>query len=140
MELHEKAKTWGASTWEEFLSSTVDHRLQETLSEVKSIEELEDGYRANYQEIVSSAGSNPNLRRHVRSLLKRLTIRERLVIYSIFWQGKRQAEIARDLNIRRSSVRNYRDRALKKLGVLFVQNMMSPKGLAKTSEKIVHGF
>lgn len=125
--LKDMTKTWGANTWEEFLKTTVERPLRETLSSPQTVENLEDGYRDVYQDMLAH-NEFPNLTQVVRALIMKLTIREREVVYATFWEGKSQNEIAKTLKIKRSVVRNYRDRALKKLGVLFVEKLLSVNG------------
>lgn len=133
VDLRSMTEAWGANTWEEFLKTTVECPLRETLSGSQAVENLEDGYRDAYQEMLAHE-EYPNLTQLVRSLIKRLTIREREVVYATFWQGKSQNEIAKALKVKRSVIRNYRDRALKKLGVLFVEKMLSANGSKQNEE------
>ena len=126
-ELREVSKTWTAGTWEEFLKTTVEHPLRETLSDSTAIENLEDAYKGIYQEMLQHA-DYPHLKHLVGTLMKRLTIREREVVYEIFWHGLSQQEVGNKLRIKKSAVRNYRDRALKKMGVLLVEKLLPTNG------------
>lgn len=121
-ELQESAKNWKPTIWEEFLKETVDVSLKETLLESMSIENFP--FQPNQEDTNSIVDRHPHLELFIRSSMKSLTIREYQVIYSIFWEGKTQCEIAKSLKITRSATRNYRDRSLKKLGALFIEKLM----------------
>lgn len=134
-ELLEAAKSWGGATWEEFLRSTVEGPLRENLIQDNStMDQFNASYLQAYQDLLVADQTHPTLRTHIRSLVGKLTIRERTVIYGIFWEGKTQAELAQTLHIKRSAVRNYRDQALKKLGVQMIKKSLMVNSLTEEQE------
>lgn len=134
-ELEAISQKWSAKEWENFLSSTVDKPLQESLTETLTIENVKSELKEMYQNMLSQ-DEYPHLKEIVGSLLKKLTCREQQVIYQIFWEGHSQHEVAKSLGLKRSVIRNYRDQALRKLGVLFMSNILFIKrntGLLKSA-------
>ncbi len=132
-ELREMARSWGAEVWEDFLKNTIDHPLRESLAESAQFE-IGAARREDYQELLAK-DEHPRLAEILVSLMDVLTIRERYVVHQIFWEGKGQHEIARDLRIARCAVRNYRDRALRKLGMGFIGRLL-PAVLTGRSEDL----
>jgi DNA-directed RNA polymerase specialized sigma24 family protein len=124
-EIMEAAKNWGGAIWEEFLTSTVEKPLHETLMEdERDMDQFTNSDRESYQELVAVNRAYRSLGTQVRSLVTKLTVKERTVILSIFWEGKSQRKIAKSLNLSRSSVKMFRDRALKKLGAQIVKKSL----------------
>ena len=76
----------------------------------------------------------PNLGAVIRSLLNRLSVRERKAIQALYWDGMSQREAARELRVSKTAVFEYRNRALRKLGSLFIEKLMIPKGLELKSK------
>ena len=120
--LMDVAKSWSPEIWEDFLQTTVDKPLRESLVNHDCGEEVDQSALDAYQDMMTQV-RHPHLESLVRVLMKKLTIREQSVLHAIFWDGKSQKEIAAQLRIGRSSVLNYRDRALKKLGAMFMARL-----------------
>ena len=127
-QLRERAKTWGPQTWERFLKETVDVPQTEILAESDTLENIASDSREHYQDMLSN-DEFPNLNVFVGSLIRKLSIREHEVIHSVFWLGLTQGEIAKQLGVRKAVVRTYQNRALKKLGELFVEKFKNIGGL-----------
>lgn len=125
-EIRRLAEKWGDKTWEDFLKDTVEKPLSDTLIAGFDYETIEAKVRETYQGMVST-NFRPDLSGLVEMLLRHLTIRERKVIQEIFWFGKSQHEVAHELHLTRSAVRNYQNRALKKMGDFIVRNILVPK-------------
>ena len=125
-EIRSLAEKWGDKTWEEFLKDTVEKPLKDTLINGLNYETIEAQVRETYQNMIS-IDSRPELSGLVDLLLRHLTIRERHVIQEMFWHGKSQHEVANELHLTRSAVRNYKNRALKKMGDVIVRNILVPK-------------
>lgn len=118
--LKEIAREWGSEAWEEFLEGTVDVPLEEALLDGPASACLSDSDKATYQDLLDQK-ETPQLERMFRDLMNRLTIRERAVLVRLFWHGQTQAVVASELKVARGSVRNYRNRALKKIGGMMVE-------------------
>lgn len=122
-ELKERSKAWDALTWEEFLSKTVDYPLKEHITEKSSsIEHLDSSLREMYQQMLER-NTFPKLEQIIGLLINELSKREYTVIFEIYWQGESLRKVAKNLDISKSSVAIHRDRALKKLGKLFFENI-----------------
>lgn len=138
-ELLKTVKTWGGATWEEFLVSTVEEPLQESLiQDGSSMDQFTSSCRTSYQDMVAADRDYPSLRIHIRALVTKLTFRERAIIYGIFWEGKTQTEIGKSLHISRSTVNKYRDQALKKLGVQMVKKSLMATKLKASRKSDCH--
>lgn len=70
------------------------------------VKELESAM--NFEETLS----NPMLYKYV----KKLSVKEKKIIFYLFWQNKQINEVAEIMNINRKTVRENRDRALAKIG------------------------
>jgi len=125
-EIRSLAENWGDKTWEEFLRSTVEKPQNDTLIPGFDYEIIEADARDTYQDMIAT-NSRPDLIGLVENLLSQLTNREQRVVQAIFWAGRSQHEIARELRLSRSAVRNCQNRALKKMGSLLVRKMLSTK-------------
>lgn len=127
--IHEVSKSWPLETWRRY-SESLEAPLRETIPED---EHLIENLAVGYGEICKDAseaedeGRFSSLAAQLRVCMRSLSIRQERVVHDIFWQDKSQEEVARELKISRSAVRNYRDQALKKLGVLFIQNALALK-------------
>ena len=116
---------WNLETWEAFLKSDVEKACQEYLPDDPGfVENSQIGYSESYQDMASSERF-PMLKEQVRAYLNRLTLKEQKIIQAIFWEGKSQRDIARELKVSRAAIFRTRDRALKKLGALFVDKFLS---------------
>lgn len=80
--------------------SIVNDVLENCLRELESA--------INFEETLS----NPLLYKYV----KQLSLREKKIIFYLFWQNKQINEVADIMNINRKTVRENRDRALAKIG------------------------
>jgi RNA polymerase sigma factor (sigma-70 family) len=127
-DLKKVSSNWDARMWEEFLSSTVEKPLRE--SHLNRLEEssISDECKDTYQELLHHEEA-PSFKLLVHGLLRCLTLREHKIIYGYFWEGKSQYELAKELKITRSTVRNYLERSLKKLGTQLLQKVSQRKGL-----------
>jgi RNA polymerase sigma factor (sigma-70 family) len=138
-ELLEITKNWSGEDWEEYLASTVEKPLLETLpNDPGFIENCESNYRQAYQMMLAKE-DYPNLQMAIRTILKDLTTQEQKVIYGVFWQEKSLSTIARELKVSKGTVENYKTRALGKLGFFFLEkfalNTLNIKGLDKSYDR-----
>jgi len=80
--------------------SIINDVLENCLKEIESA--------INFEETLS----NPLLYKYV----KQLSLREKEIVFYLFWQNKQVNEVADIMKINRKTVRNNRDRALAKIG------------------------
>lgn len=80
--------------------SIIDDVLEKCLKELESAISFEETL------------SNPLLYKYV----KQLSVKEKKIIFYLFWQNKQVNEVAEIMNINRKTVRENRDRALAKIG------------------------
>jgi DNA-directed RNA polymerase specialized sigma subunit len=138
-EIKNLSKTWKVDDWEEYLASTVEKPLLETLpNDPGFIENCESNYHQAYQKMLAKE-DYPNLQLAIRTILKDLTTQEQKIIYGVFWQEKSLSTLARELKVSKGTVENYKSRALGKLGFFFLENFalnkLSTKGLEKSYDR-----
>ena len=139
-ELLEVTQQWGGDDWEDFLSSTVEKPLLETLpNDPGFIENCENNYRQAYQGMLAKS-DHPNLKVAIQSILKNLTAPEQRVIYEFFWQGKSMRTMAREMGVSKWSIETYKSRALAKLGFLFLENFSMKAKCSNSSKKLSDRF
>ncbi|MFK7824491.1 MAG: sigma factor-like helix-turn-helix DNA-binding protein [Oligoflexales bacterium] len=138
--LMELKRNWSLSTWEEFLQAEVDVSRQEAL--LHSPNHIENCSRG-FGEIVKEMDTEdhyPRLQKQIRQYLKRLSKKEQQILDAIFWEGKSQRQLAKETKVSRTAITNTRDRALKKLGTFFVENLsarISAKELLKAQQELL---
>lgn len=109
--LRAESRTWNAQEWEAHLK-TVEVGLSESLS--SRAEVLSQSIANNIFEL-SSSGCSEELSDIVNLLLAHLSERQALVLRKIFWDGKSERKIAREMKISRQAVYDLKKRALKNL-------------------------
>ena len=131
-ELVQQTRDWDLETWNAMLREE-EVPLREKL--LAGDEEV-DHHSVGYNDMVDEPTYRENLDgvvTFVRGLLGCLTKRERSVIYALYWEKLTEREIAARLRIGRSSVRNHRDRALKKMMSEGISKMRLIKALRASS-------
>ena len=122
--LKEIQKGWDLKTWEAFLQSDVDVPRQESLLAVPdALENASTGYAEMAREEGEAVEHFPRMQRQIRAYITRLSAQEKRIVRYIFWDGMSQREIAAKCHMSRTAVVNCRDRALKKLGTYFVEDL-----------------
>ncbi len=109
------SQRWSQDTWERYLASLEGSRGESLLEKPQEIEQFSE-----YPTIWDCLGNDQICRKEqieseVAEALKLLTEREKEVLQLIFWEGSSLGQAALCLNLSRSSVREYRNRALIKL-------------------------
>lgn len=139
-ELLEVTQQWGGDDWEDFLSSTVEKPLLETLPDhPEFIENCTSNFSQTYQDMLAQ-NEYPNLQAAVQAILRNLTIREQRVIYELFWQEKSLRTVARELGIGKKAIEIYRARALAKMGRLFLEQFSLNVKSTKASKEVSSRF
>ena len=139
-ELLEVTKNWSGEEWEDYLASTVEKPLLETLPDHSEfIENCTSNYRQAYQDMLAK-NDCPNLQSAVRAFFRSLTIREQRVIYELFWQEKSLRTVARELGIGKKAVEIYKARALSKMGRLFLDQIAPKPNPIKASTEVSSRF
>ncbi|MFK7826806.1 MAG: sigma-70 family RNA polymerase sigma factor [Oligoflexales bacterium] len=118
---------WSLDTWEEFLTSQVEYARQESL--LDSPDEI-DTCQSGYTEIAGEFEAGDKftfLHFQVKKYLRHLNQREKKIIRALFWEGLSQRELAEQYGLSRAAITGTRDRALKKLGSLLIDNILTPQ-------------
>ncbi len=105
------SRNWSPDEWESYLR-TLEVGLSESLSSKTEVNQR--GISNNIFEL-SSSGCSEELSMVVGKLLAHLSERQALVLRKIFWDGKSERKIARELKIGRQAVYDLKKRALKNL-------------------------
>ena len=110
-DLRSASRNWSANEWESYLR-TLEVGLSESLSSKTEVDQ-----RAITNNIFefSSSGCSEEVSLVVEQLLAHLSERQALVLKKIFWDGKSERKIARELKIGRQAVYDLKKRALKNL-------------------------
>lgn len=118
-ELRELAKSWTASTWERFLEDTEPCKGKDSIDEVVidpvvgeaifSRQKLEDFMSGQTLKILPTLGAT------LRVALKALTPNQQRILIMKFWKGKSTSQIARELNLSRSTVKTLIERSIAKV-------------------------
>lgn len=110
-DLRSASRNWNANEWEAYLR-TLEVGLSESLSSKNEVNQR--GITNNIFEL-SSSGCAEEVSMVVEQLLAHLSERQALVLRKIFWDGKSERKIARELKIGRPAVYDLKKRALKNL-------------------------
>ena len=120
-----ECKTWGPTGWEAYLTS-----IEVEPSEKEVIFENEDLsrelYSQKHKEIFEdcySSRSFPELKVLLMKKVKELTHKQQKLIKATFWDQRSQVDLAEELDCSKASVSRMRDRALKRLAVLMLENV-----------------
>ena len=128
------SQTWPPSVWEKYLK-TLEGELKEILlDDPIFIEELSrDEYKTNFQDLFS-VQEFPVLKRYLLDAIKELTPKQQKVLNRFFMDRMNLLEIGNSMGISSSAVSQIRDRALKKLSWIFLENITLKK--TKTQKKV----
>lgn len=122
--LKEIQESWDLGTWEDFLQSEVEVPRQESLLTVpEALENFSNGYGDMVRDEDDRVQQFPRMERQIRSYLSRLSAKEQRIVRYLFWDGMSQREIAVKCKMSRTAVVKCRDRALKRLGEFFVEDL-----------------
>ncbi|NRA46047.1 MAG: sigma-70 family RNA polymerase sigma factor [Oligoflexales bacterium] len=127
-QLKAKTKSWDRVTWENYLQEEVESgRTECLLDDPWKI----DQYATSFGDIAKESIDVEKLQAFTKKLgafLVQLTEKEQRIIFLIFWKGLSQREIASLLKLNRSTIKNTRDRAFRKLGNAWIKEMLQKKG------------
>ncbi len=115
-ELKEICQSWPPKVWEEYLKN-FESCQNEFLT--PDIDQIRQDPSQNCVEIYKSLLAQeefPELKRVINAALCSLSTQEQKVIRSLYWDGLSQREAAKTLDLAKTSLSIYRERALKKLG------------------------
>lgn len=110
-DLRSASRNWNADDWESYLR-TLEVGLSESLS---SKTEVNQKAITNNIFELSSSGCSKEVSMVVEQLLAHLSERQALVLRKIFWDGKSERKIAREMKTSRQAVYDLKKRALKNL-------------------------
>lgn len=107
--------TWTATDWEGHLKSFEKDQTEILLADPMGVEEL--GFQDFKEGVIGmiSEDAFSGFISVVEVLVKRLTPRQRDVIFMLFWERKSLREVASIFDIQKTSVQRARDRALANL-------------------------
>lgn len=109
--LRRVSKNWNAREWESYLQ-TLEIGLSESLASQAVV--ASKAISNNIFEL-SSTNSSEEISKIVSDLLSQLSERQALVLTKIFWDGKSERKIAREMKISRQAVYDLKKRALRNL-------------------------
>lgn len=120
-ELYDAKKSWKACDWEGYLKDSVEKPLREIpVGGPEEVAQLSDRVKAGYSDLFE-ADEHTYLSKKIEQAMKKLTEREREVLFALFWEGLSQRKLAENLEIARPTVTVYQQRALGKLARYLIE-------------------
>ena len=113
-DLIEVSKSWSADAWEAFLQETVERTQSRHEVVTSTYSELCNETAAQY-ELLPTSSVPVDLCREIDRAIKLLPRRNRAVVRGIYWSDLSEREIAVNLKIAQSFVRDLKKRSLKKI-------------------------
>ncbi len=136
-EISEICHDWSMDEWEEYFSTTVDVQRTENLMEEASL--VENISQKDYESIFPSASNKKNfkfLEAAFQEIFKNLSDHQRQVLNYLFWEDLNLSEIAKKLCVTRMAIQSTKDRALKRISKLLLQEVARrSRGLEGTITK-----
>lgn len=130
--LKEISKTWDPSTWERFLSETIDVPQREL---VQSTEERAINEYLTGEEKLDEMPRN-ELHALIRQLMRRhLSIQQQTILRMIYWENRSEREIAETLGLTKSRVPTQKSKSLSKLKRL-LENRVGTFPMGKDTNQI----
>lgn len=122
-QLRKISESWDQETWEQYLTWYETPR-SESLHPQRRYDQLcETSTESIF--ILAQSNSDNDLKKRVSTYLAVLTQQQRQVIEMIFWEGRSERHVARDLGINHKSVHRIKFRALKKISSLIKEGPSS---------------
>ncbi|MBT4762901.1 MAG: sigma-70 family RNA polymerase sigma factor [Bdellovibrionaceae bacterium] len=122
-ELEVNCNQWSPEIWEDYLS-TFEKKQDELLFDNPiNAEEYSQDYHNQFYKNIFTEKDLPQLKKITSALMRELSDKQQLILYSIFWKEQKLSEIAEYLNLHKSSVLKIRDRALKQLAKKLVSHV-----------------
>lgn len=119
--LHDAKKSWKACDWEGYLKDSVERPLREIpVGGPEEVAQLSDRVKSGYHDLFES-DEHTFLSRKIEQGMKKLTEREREILFALFWEGLSQRKLADSLKIARPTVVVHQKRALEKLARYLIE-------------------
>ena len=119
--LHDAKKNWKACDWEGYLKDSVEKPLREIpVGGPEEVAQLSDRVKSGYSDLFET-DEHTYLGKKIEQGMKKLTEREREILFALFWEGVSQRKLAENLEIARPTVAVYQQRALGKLARYLIE-------------------
>ena len=123
-EIKESCKNWDPCIWEAYLQ-TLEVEQKEIITETPlNLEEYSQEEHDKYGDIIGCRRNFPILQKHLLEAMKSLTGKQQKVLHKLFWEHLKLREVSEEMDIAISSVALMRDRALKQLGIIMIDNLV----------------
>lgn len=117
------SRQWDQETWEKYLNY-FDGTLSEQQFHPNAYDEMSEKMEKSCWELTQSDADRDS-KSLVNSLFKELSTHQRKILKMIFWDGRSERFVARELKLSRSTVKVIKRRALKRLNAL-LRSEVSP--------------
>ena len=134
-EIKKICKDWKPVIWEEYLQHIEKPQKDLLFDNPLNSENFSQEDHDKHQESIDSVIEYPMLKEKLVQGIKDLSIKQQTVLHEIYFEGKKLREVASKMNISTSSVADLRDRALKRLGSLYIENVVLLPNSSCESEK-----
>lgn len=114
--LKDISRRWDQETWEKYLNY-LDGTISEQQIHPNDYEKMSEKMEKSCWDLTQSDADRDS-KSLVNTLFKELSTHQRKILKMIFWEGRSERFIARELNISRGTVNTIRKRALKRLNAL----------------------
>jgi RNA polymerase sigma factor (sigma-70 family) len=114
-ELKEICQGWAPKVWEEYLKNFESCQNEFLTPDVDIFRQDPSQSCIELYKSLLAQEEFPELKKVVHAALCSLSAQEQKVIRSLYWEGLSQREAAKTLNLAKTSLSIYRERALKKL-------------------------
>lgn len=121
--LKEISPRWDQDTWEKYLNY-LDGTLSEQQFHPNAYEDMSEKMEKSCWELTQSDADRDS-KSLVNSLFRELSTHQRKILKMIFWEGRSERFVARELKLSRSTIKVIKRRALKRLNAL-LRSEVSP--------------
>jgi len=134
-ELKLASSQWTANEWELYLES-LEHQSKDILMDAPELSEnLSQEKHTHFVDLLSNGKDFSVMKSRIAEALNELSIKQKYVVKQLFWEDRKLRQVADAMGISSVAVLKLRDRALKKVGLLLLNNLIAIESRGENSKR-----